>query len=141
MFQKRFKLSDLEIVADEIISKFNDTNCFVFYAEMGSGKTTLINKICEKLGVVEQTSSPTFSIINEYITLNGNSIFHIDCYRLKNIEDAINTGIEDILKGNNSFYFIELPQIIEEILPENCIRFSIEMIAEDEREIREIAFN
>ncbi|HMN33035.1 MAG: tRNA (adenosine(37)-N6)-threonylcarbamoyltransferase complex ATPase subunit type 1 TsaE [Chitinophagaceae bacterium] len=140
MFQKRFTLSEMSSVVKAILNQYERNRCFAFYAEMGSGKTTIICEICKQLGVTEQTSSPTYSIINEYMTTNGARIFHIDCYRLKGIEDAIQTGVEDIIKSNEAYCFIEWPQQIENILPKDCIRFSLKMISKDEREIAQINF-
>ncbi len=140
MFQKRFKLSEIDSVVKAFLNLYKSNRCFAFYAEMGSGKTTFICEICKQLGVAEQTSSPTYSIINEYMTTNEARVFHIDCYRLKGVEDAIQTGVEDIIKSNDAYCFIEWPQQIESILPKNCIRFSLKIISEDEREITQIHF-
>ncbi len=111
-----------------------EKKCIAFYAPMGAGKTTLINALCKKLEVIDATSSPTFSIINEYATANDNMIVHMDWYRLKGEEDAINAGVEDYLQGKH-YLFIEWPEIAEGLLPEDCCKCSIEILDEVTRKI------
>ncbi|NVO04349.1 MAG: tRNA (adenosine(37)-N6)-threonylcarbamoyltransferase complex ATPase subunit type 1 TsaE, partial [Bacteroidetes bacterium] len=106
-----------------------------FYGKMGAGKTTFIKAICLKLGVVDNISSPTFSIINEYKTSESETIYHFDFYRIKNISEAFDLGYEDYFYSN-SFCFIEWPEKIEDLLPENCLKVSIE----EENNIRTIRF-
>lgn len=95
------EIEELEPVADEIIQLANEYSIFCFYGDLGAGKTTLIKLICEKLNVVDTISSPTYPIINEYNTIDSRIIYHIDLYRLKSIEEALNIGIEEYLYSGN----------------------------------------
>lgn len=130
-----FHLNEINDVAKKLLEKFPGKKCFAFFAEMGSGKTTLINAMCRQLGVTENTSSPTFSIINEYRTNDGTKVFHTDWYRLKNAEDAIQSGIEDMLLQKDAWCFIEWPEIAEELLPAETVKLKIKMTGEQERTI------
>lgn len=109
-----YKLDEIQEIASLIIELSSEHNLFLFYGDVGAGKTTLINEVCKHLGVVDNASSPTFSIINEYFGAL-NPIYHIDLYRLKNTEEAKNIGIEDYLFSGH-ICFIEWPQIIEELI-------------------------
>ena len=100
-------------IASELFQKFKNERIFCFYGEMGAGKTTFIAK-----------SSPTFSIVNEYLTIQQNYIYHFDFYRIRNIDEAINIGIYDYL-DSGGYCFIEWPEKIESILPLNCVRIKI----------------
>lgn len=91
---------------------------------MGAGKTTLIKAICEELGVKETVTSPTFAIINEYKDAKSQSIYHFDFYRINKIEEVFDFGYEDYFYSN-SLCFIEWPELVESILPENTVKISI----------------
>lgn len=91
---------------------------------MGVGKTTYIKAICHELGVTDIVQSPTFSIINEYKTTTGESIYHFDFYRIRNIAEVFDIGYEDYLYSGN-YCFMEWPELIESLLPENTIRVGI----------------
>jgi len=106
---------------------------FCFYGNLGAGKTTLIKLICEHLKVIDSISSPTYPIINEYKTADNKIIYHIDLYRLKSIEEAMNIGIEDYLFSDH-LCFIEWPDNFESILPDNHIKIKITKF-DDYREI------
>lgn len=101
---------------------------------MGAGKTTLIKSICEELGVKETVNSPTFSIVNEYESKDGRIIYHFDCYRLNKLEDALNIGAEDYLNSGN-LCFIEWPEVLTPILPEDSIFVEIEEVEDGIRMI------
>ena len=117
--------------AGEIILKtFPDNKVFAFYGKMGVGKTTLIKAICSYLGVKALVNSPSFAIINEYKSASSESIFHMDYYRIKNIKEAFDIGYEDYIYSG-SYCFIEWPEKIEELLPEDIINVKIE---EDEKD-------
>ena len=101
---------------------------FAFYAPMGTGKTTFIKTLCEALGVQDVINSPTFSIINEYrAEPSGELIYHFDCYRLEKLNDALNLGAEDYLQSG-ALCFIEWPEVMEDILPADTVRVTIEEI-------------
>ena len=94
---------------------------------MGAGKTTFIKAICEELGVKETVNSPTFSIVNEYESREGEIIYHFDCYRIEKVQDAFNLGAEEYLYSGN-YCFIEWADNIEQILPENAVNVDIEEV-------------
>jgi tRNA threonylcarbamoyladenosine biosynthesis protein TsaE len=102
---------------------------------MGSGKTTLIKSICEELGVEDTINSPTFAIVNEYEDRSGRTIFHFDFYRIKSIAEVYNMGYEEYIYSN-ALCFMEWPELIEELLPEDCIKVYIEEDIDGSRTIR-----
>lgn len=114
-----YQLSELKEISKKIISQFNTPKTLLFYGEMGVGKTTLIKELVKQLGVLEITSSPTFSIVNEYKG-KKNSVFHFDFYRITNEEEVYDIGIEDYFY-QNAWCFIEWPEQIPNILPEDSI--------------------
>ena len=98
---------------------------FAFHGEMGSGKTTIIKQLCNQLGSLDNFSSPSYSIVNEYLIEGSEKkIYHIDLYRLKNIEEALAIGIDEYINGE-SYCFIEWPELIEHLLPADVIQVSI----------------
>ncbi len=138
--QREFQLDEIQAVAQQLVEEYPTHRCFAFYAEMGSGKTTLIHALCDNLGVKDNVSSPTFSIINEYeIPSSKQRIFHMDWYRLKNSEDAFEAGVQDILNNTDDYCFIEWPEIAEEILPKHHVAVKLSLINEMTREIKTIS--
>ena len=127
--------SELDEVASKLISNFNSSKVWCFDAAMGMGKTTLIKQICKKLGVENGMSSPTFSIVNEYQTLGENIIYHFDFYRLKNIKEALDIGIEDYFFSGN-LCLLEWPKIIEPLLPDEYIQINIEIVGDNARSLK-----
>lgn len=117
-------IDEIKLVAKEFLNLIGDKKVVAFYGHMGAGKTTFIKAICEQLGSKDIAVSPTFAIINEYSIDNYNSIFHFDMYRIEKIEDAINIGTLEYFDSGN-YCFIEWPEMIEDILPENCLRVKI----------------
>lgn len=114
----------VSVAAMQLLESFPDKKIFAFYGEMGVGKTTLITAICKELGVTDGISSPTFSLVNEYKSAKGEKIFHFDFYRIKSISEAYDMGYEDYFY-TNAYCFIEWPEKIEELLPENCIKIKM----------------
>jgi tRNA threonylcarbamoyladenosine biosynthesis protein TsaE len=127
-------LAEIAAVAKEFISRMGDKKVFVFYGSMGAGKTTFIKAICEALGVEDVITSPTFAIINEYNTQNGDQIFHFDFYRINKIEEAYDFGYEDYFYSGN-LCFIEWPEKIKELIPPGAVEVHIVENAAGEREI------
>lgn len=119
-------LNDLDVVAKMFIKSMSNRTVFAFYGEMGSGKTTFIKAICKAMGVTETITSPTFSLVNEYKSDKGMSIFHFDFYRIKNIEEAFDFGYEDYFYSGN-VCFIEWPELIESLLPEDVVNVKIKV--------------
>jgi len=129
-----FHLDEINAAAKKFITKMNGNKVFAFHGEMGAGKTTFIHAICSELGVEENISSPTFSIIQEYQAPDQKVIFHIDLYRLKDIEEAINAGVEDAVYSGE-LCFIEWPEKISGILPPQTVHVFIDPLSNSERKI------
>lgn len=114
---------------DEIITPAvnsgRDSIVFAFYGKMGAGKTTFIKAVCEALGVEDVINSPTFAIVNEYMDGNGEPIYHFDFYRIKKEEEVLDIGYEDYVYSGN-VCFMEWPELIEQLLPEDAIKVTIE---------------
>ena len=115
---------DLFDVAKHLIGNFTDYRVFAFYGDMGAGKTTFIKAICEHLGATDVVTSPTFSIVNVYDSLNNGPIYHFDFYRIKTPEEIFDIGYEDYLFSGN-YCFLEWPEKIENLLPRNVIKVTI----------------
>jgi len=123
---------DLPSAVKILLENSGKNRLFAFYGSMGAGKTTIIKAICEVLGTVEIVSSPTFTLVNEYRTLKGETIYHIDFYRIKKQEEAFDFGIEEYLTGD-SYCFMEWPELIEDILPPDTINVHITVNSNEER--------
>lgn len=126
-------LGELKQAAAQILSTYPDDRVFLFYGTMGAGKTTLINELCLQLGVEDHTSSPTFSIVNEYASRRG-IIFHFDFYRLKTEAEAFDFGYEEYFYSGN-YCFVEWPEKIPNLLPPNTVKISITITDFQERTI------
>ncbi|MDA3881972.1 MAG: tRNA (adenosine(37)-N6)-threonylcarbamoyltransferase complex ATPase subunit type 1 TsaE [Bacteroidales bacterium] len=125
---------DIERGMREFVNKIGNAKVFAIYAGMGVGKTTCIKEICKQLGVVDEVTSPTFAIINEYKTERDDFIYHFDLYRLETIEEAHNIGVEEYLYSGR-ICFIEWPELIESILPESTVRVDIQELSDGKRKI------
>lgn len=112
---KDYSISDLKQIAKDVISQ-SKYKTLLFYGQMGVGKTTLIKQICKELGIDDVTHSPTFSIVNEYHSNSGETIYHFDFYRIENEEEAYDIGIEDYF-DSDAWCLIEWPENIENLLP------------------------
>ena len=118
--------------AKELLASFPASRVFALYGHMGAGKTTFIKTICYELGITDIVQSPTFSIINEYKTGDGDSVYHFDFYRIKKLEEVYDIGYEDYIYSGN-YCFLEWPELIESLLPEDTIRVRIS--GEEERTV------
>ena len=113
----RFRnLSELDTVAASLLKLGKDVPVWLFDGAMGVGKTTLIKKLCALMGVQSMVQSPTFSLVNEYLTATGITIYHFDFYRIRNEMEALDIGIEEYFDSGN-FCFIEWPEKIESLWP------------------------
>ncbi|AXG71209.1 tRNA threonylcarbamoyladenosine biosynthesis protein TsaE [Kordia sp. SMS9] len=130
--KKEYHLSQIDEIAKAILAE-SKYKIIAFHGEMGVGKTTLIKVLAKQLGVNELTSSPTFSIVNEYRTPTD-ILYHFDCYRMENEEEAYDIGIEDYLYSD-AWCFIEWPERIENILPSEITKVRIDKINEQLRAI------
>ena len=129
--------------ARAFIQNMPDSTVYAFYGKMGAGKTTFIKAICQELGVEDEVTSPTFAIVNEYSCDSPSSfglppssvIYHFDFYRIKRLEEAYDIGFDDYIDSGN-LCFIEWPELIEELLPEDAIRVEIEETDNGSRIVR-----
>jgi tRNA threonylcarbamoyladenosine biosynthesis protein TsaE len=134
--QRQFRLDEIHEIAQQLLYEFEAKTSYAFFAEMGSGKTTLIHAICDTLGVKDNVSSPTFSIINEYeIEGSNQKVYHMDWYRLKHTEDAIEAGVQDVLMQTEHYSFIEWPEIAADLLPNDCVKITLSLVDENTRRI------
>lgn len=113
-------LDELNEVADHFLAYIGDRRIFALYGPMGVGKTTFVKAVCHCLGVEDDVSSPTFAIVNEYVTNVGDSLYHFDFYRVNSIEEAMDFGYEEYFYGGCRC-FIEWPEKIDELLPEDIV--------------------
>jgi tRNA threonylcarbamoyladenosine biosynthesis protein TsaE len=120
--------------AAALLKCFPSQKIFVFYGEMGAGKTTFIKQLCEVLGTTEALSSPTYALVNEYNAATQR-IYHMDLYRLNDLEEALQMGIEEYLDDKEAYCFIEWPQLIETLLPLNVVKVNIVAIEDGYRVI------
>lgn len=129
-----YTLEQINAAAMQSIKSSNNRKIWSFEGEMGAGKTTIIKAICHTLGVIDEVSSPTFSLVNEYKTKDGKTIYHFDFYRIKNIEEVYDIGYEDYFFSGN-ICLIEWPEKIKELLKEEDVyKIKIEKVGEDGRE-------
>ena len=119
-------ISTIHESARQFIAAMGDRTIFAFYGNMGAGKTTFIKAICEELGVEDVITSPTFAIVNEYRSEETSElIYHFDFYRIKKLEEVYDMGYEDYFYSG-CLCFIEWPELIEDLLPEDAVRVQIE---------------
>lgn len=129
-----YSLINIKDAAAVVCKELDQYKVVAFHGEMGSGKTTLISAICSLLGTVSDISSPTFSIIQEYMTTTGMTIYHIDLYRIKNVQEAIEAGVEETIYSGE-LCFVEWPEKAPGIFSENTLHVSINPVDEFTREL------
>ena len=127
-------IAQIREAAQQFVEQIGDRSVFAFYGKMGAGKTTFIKAVCEELGVDDVITSPTFAIVNEYSLTSHLSpltskIYHFDFYRIKKLEEVYDMGY------SGDLCFIEWPELIEEVLPEDAVRVTIEALADGSRKI------
>ncbi|WP_041259027.1 tRNA (adenosine(37)-N6)-threonylcarbamoyltransferase complex ATPase subunit type 1 TsaE [Fibrella aestuarina] len=116
MTQTFTQLDELDTVAQQLVAEADNLHVWLFEGEMGVGKTTLIKALCRAVGVVSVVQSPTFGLVNEYSTQTGDSVYHFDCYRLRNEAEALDIGLDEYL-DSGAYCFIEWPERIESLWP------------------------
>ncbi len=137
-YETIYHLGAIRQVVEAFWERFGGYRVFAFDAEMGAGKTSFINALCQYLGVRDAVSSPTFALINEYrFQRQGKEqvIFHMDWYRLKSSEEAIQAGIEDSLHQPGAIAFVEWPEKAEELLPRPYVKVQLEYTEPEERRL------
>ena len=129
-------LADINEAAKTFVENMGDGKVFAFYGKMGAGKTTFVKAICECLGVDDVITSPTFAIVNEYTSATtGEAIYHFDFYRIKKLEEVYDMGYEDYFYSG-SLCFLEWPELIEDLLPEDATKVTIEETADGARVVK-----
>ena len=130
----RFKEEDIKQAAKQFVDGMGENTVFAFYGKMGAGKTTFIKAVCEQLGVDDTVTSPTFAIVNEYEAAGGRPIYHFDFYRIKKVSEAYDMGCEEYFYSGHPC-FIEWPELIEEVLPEETVNVNIEALPDGDRRL------
>jgi tRNA threonylcarbamoyladenosine biosynthesis protein TsaE len=123
---------DIPAAVRKLLGYSGNRKVFAFNGPLGSGKTTIIKAVCKSLGVIDITSSPSFTIVNEYRRRNDSSLFHIDLYRMKKTGEAYDIGIEEYLSGD-LYCFIEWPDLVRDLLPEETVNVRITVGKNEER--------
>lgn len=129
-----FLIDEINAVAEQVWQQNKHKKIWLFDAAMGSGKTTFINALCKLLQVDEVSSSPTYAIINEYKSKQVGTIYHLDLYRLKDEQEAIDAGVEDVLYSN-SYCFVEWFKIAENLMPPNVCNIKITLLQDGGRKM------
>lgn len=127
-------IDQINEAATKFLELNRDNRIFAFYGEMGAGKTTFIIALCEQLQVTDVVASPTFALINEYDTQMDHRVYHFDFYRINKIEEVYDLGYDDYFNSGN-YCFIEWPEKIEDLLPEEAVKVQINVLPNQEREI------
>ena len=125
-------LEEISSAARQFVESIGECRIFAFYGSMGAGKTTFIKAICEELGVEDIITSPTFAIVNEYTTGTGKPLYHFDFYRIKKLDEFYDMGGEDYF-GSGNLCFIEWPELIEDVLPEEAVIVNIKEVDDGSR--------
>jgi len=134
-------ITDVDNAAKEFLRLCKNHFFFAFYGELGAGKTTCIKALCRALGSKDTIASPSFSIVNEYQIPPAASgkpgiIYHMDFFRLKSLEEALDIGTDEYFKKENAYCFVEWPELVESLLPENTVKVRLERNPDDSRTIK-----
>lgn len=127
-------LEEIGTAAKQFVLAMGEKKVFAFYGKMGAGKTTFIKAVCEELGVKDVINSPTFAIVNEYVDGQGEPIYHFDFYRIKKEQEVLDLGYEDYVYSGY-VCFMEWPELIENLLPDDTVRVVIEEEMDGSRKI------
>lgn len=135
MHELNFKLEDLPSAAKKFIELIGDDKIFLFEGEMGSGKTTFIAEVCRQLGADDDFGSPTFSLVNEYVSASGESIYHFDLYRIESVQEIIDMGAEEYFESGN-LCLVEWPDRLGALQPLEARRVVITVNPDQSRTLR-----
>lgn len=125
-------LDTIHAAARQFADSIGTSRVFAFYGKMGAGKTTFVKALCEVLGCADVITSPTFAIVNEYTDGEGSPVYHFDFYRIKKLDEVYDMGYEEYIYSG-ALCLIEWPELIEDILPEDAVRVTIEEQADGSR--------
>lgn len=131
-----FTLDELDAAAEQLLQQYGHRKVWALEGDMGAGKTTLVHSLCKALGVKDTVSSPTFPVINQYQTADGQPVYHIDLYRLNSEDEAINAGVEDCLYSGAPC-FVEWPQRAEGLFEDGAVRLRLETLGDGRRKVTE----
>lgn len=135
MDEIEFDLTQIDAAAEALLQRMGDRRKAALYGPMGAGKTTFVRALCRALGIAENVSSPTFAIVNEYsLAQSGDAVYHLDLYRLKTLQEAMDIGVENYLEDEH-YCFIEWPELIEPLLPRDAFRIKLELVNDSQRKI------
>ena len=135
MDEIEFGLTQIDAAAEALLQRMGDRRKAALYGPMGAGKTTFVRALCRALGIAENVSSPTFAIVNEYsLAQSGDAVYHLDLYRLKTLQEAMDIGVENYLEDEH-YCFIEWPELIEPLLPRDAFRIKLELVIDSQRKI------
>lgn len=129
-----FSLKNINEAAKTFLETIGEKKVIALHGQMGAGKTTFVHSICDVLGVSAAVSSPTFSIINEYSSAEGETIYHLDLYRIKDDQEAINAGVEDCFYSGN-LCLVEWPEITPALFPDDTVHCYLFVSGENERRL------
>ena len=130
-----FLLNKISVVAKKLLAEAGRFKVFAFHGDMGAGKTTFIHALCNAMNITDVVTSPTFSIINQYKTQEGHTVYHMDLYRIKDENEAINAGVEDcLLSGNRCL--VEWPEKAPGVFPDETLHVFITSIDDNTRKLK-----
>ena len=130
-----FSLNEITTVAEKLLTEAGSYKVFAFHGDMGAGKTTFIHALCNAMNIEDVVTSPTFSIINQYKTKEGQTVYHMDLYRIKDENEAINAGVEDCLFSGN-ICFVEWPEKAPGIFPDDTLDVTITPVDDITRKLK-----
>ena len=128
-------LENIRKAATALLKHTGHTGVIAFYGQMGAGKTTFIKALCEVLGTGDQVNSPTFTLVNEYLSSEGIPIYHFDFYRIKNLQEAVDIGCEEYFETPGTLSLIEWPELITPLLPPEAWQATLDVLPSGERKL------
>jgi tRNA threonylcarbamoyladenosine biosynthesis protein TsaE len=130
-----FSLENIRKAAKALLQHTGNTGVIAIYGQMGAGKTTFIKALCQVLGTGDQVNSPTFTLVNEYLSADGIPIYHFDFYRIKNLQEAVDIGCEEYFETPGTLSFIEWPELITPLLPPEAWQATLDVLPSGERKL------